>query len=112
MNGPSRRFYLNGTIPTGRFDYRDATAAMLDTTALRDPYDRPQPDAPTAGARTEPIAHIGRGRFQPATSFWAGDLAELLIYDTALSDSELGALATYVRCAYGIESKPIIASAQ
>ncbi len=103
MNGPSRRFYLNGAIPTGRLDYRDATTATLDTTTLRSDYDRPQPDAPSAVDRTEPVAHIGRGRFEPATSFWAGDLAELLIYDTALSDSDLSLLGTYVKCTYGIQ---------
>ncbi len=103
MNGPLRRFYLNGTIPTGRLDYRDDTTALLETTALRDESDRPQPDAPAAIARAEPVAHIGRGRFQAATSFWAGDLAELLIYDTALSDSELSALGAYIECAYGLE---------
>ncbi len=103
MNGPSRRFYLNGAIPTGRLDYRDAATAMLETTTLRDEYDRAQPDAPSAVDRTEPVAHIGRGRFAPATSFWAGDLAELLIYDTALSDSDLSALGTYVKCTYGIQ---------
>ncbi len=103
MAGASRRFYLNGVTPSGRLDYRDDIVERLETSAQQRYGGDARPDWPVVVHNAEATAHIGRGRFEPASSFWAGDLAELLIYDAALSAEELSALGAYVRCTYGLD---------
>ncbi len=102
-DGAARRFFLNGVTPSGRLDYRDDIVEKLETTSQQTYGGSPRPDWPVAVRGTEGTANIGRGRFQPSSSFWAGDLAELLIYDTALVDVELAGLGAYVACSYGLE---------
>lgn len=103
MNGAARRFFLNGVTPNGRLDYRDDIVEKLETSAQQTYGGSPRPDWPVAVTGTEGTANIGRGRFQASSSFWAGDLAELLIYDTALVDADLAGLGAYVACSYGLK---------
>jgi hypothetical protein len=88
LQGSERKLFLNGSVPRGRPNYETDELLALETRA-------------NGGAvRAEPTAWIGKGRFNPATSFWAGDLAELFVYDAALDDLERVELEAYVKCAY------------
>lgn len=102
LNGMERQFYLNGSIPKGRLNYRDSDLVSLTARADHDESGTIHRDWPAAVADTEASAWIGRGRFGADTSYWAGDLAELLIYETALNDSARALLRQYMNCAYGV----------
>jgi hypothetical protein len=88
LDGDVRTLFINGQVPRGRENY--------DTDELRELTTR----ANGGSVRAEPVAWIGKGRFNPETSFWAGEVAELFVYDAALDAAERGALEQYVKCAY------------
>ncbi len=85
LDGPKRRLYVEG---------------------LRFPNESFEPTASGDGAiqKTEGFGWIGRGRFgENERTFWSGDLAELVMYDTTLTGAELTALDEYVKCTYFLD---------
>jgi hypothetical protein len=100
MNGAERTFWLDGVVPSGRLDYRDPEVFELRTRSDLDSAGATHGDWPAALGSAEPNAWIGRGRFEPATSYWAGEVAEILIWDVALTDNEREQLQRYVECRY------------
>ncbi len=102
LDGVWRTLYVNNQIPRGRSNYRDAALHELRARADQNGQGVMQAGWTGAVGDTEPTAWIGRGRFNVNTSFWAGEVAELLIYDIALSEAERTQLGRYVKCAYGL----------
>lgn len=88
LDGQLRKMLINGAVPRGRPNYESNELIELST------------NAEGGAVRAEPIAWIGKGRFTPASSFWAGELAELLVYEVALDLAEQSELEAYVRCSY------------
>jgi hypothetical protein len=88
LNGQERSLFINGAVPRGR--------ARYDSDELIELRTRAQGEA----VRAEPVAWIGKGRFEAPTSFWAGELLELFVYDASLDEGERGSLEAYVSCQY------------
>ncbi len=42
------------------------------------------------------------GQIQSAQQFWSGDMAEILVYDTALGDTDRGNVESYLKTKYGL----------
>lgn len=102
LDGVWRTLYVNNQIPRGRANYRDAALHELRTRADQNGQGVMQAGWTGAVGDTESTAWIGRGRFEAASSFWAGEIAEMLIYEVALSDADRMQLARYVKCTYGL----------
>jgi hypothetical protein len=88
LDGNERTLFLNGEVPRGRENYNSNELIELRTSANG------------GSIRAESTAWIGKGRFNPPTSFWAGEVAELFVYDVALNESERTQLQSYVLCSY------------
>lgn len=102
MDGVWRTLYINNEIPRGRTNYRDAALHELRTRADQNAQGATQAGWTGAIGDTESTAWLGRGRFGENTSFWAGEIAELLIYEAALSDADRAQVGRYVKCTYGL----------
>ena len=102
MDGLWRTLYINNEIPRGRTNYRDAALHELRTRADQNAQGATQAGWTGAIGDTESTAWLGRGRFGENTSFWAGEIAELLIYEAALSDADRAQVGRYVKCTYGL----------
>jgi hypothetical protein len=88
LDGDDRTLFLNGEVPRGRVNY--------DTDELVELRAR----ANGGSVRAESTGWIGKGRFNPASSFWAGEIAELFVYEASLDETERQALTDYLRCVY------------
>lgn len=102
LDGVWRTLYVNNQIPRGRSNYRDAALHELRTRADQNGQGAMQAGWTGVVGDTEPTAWMGRGRFNVNTSFWAGEVAEMLIYEVALSEAERAQLGRYVKCTYGL----------
>jgi hypothetical protein len=101
MDGYDRKININGAIPRGSPNYRDLKPLQtLATRADTDDQGKVHSDWPAAIQRTENTAWIARGRFDAPTGYWAGDVAEISIYNAALTDAERLALEASLRCRY------------
>lgn len=88
LDGQERSLFINGEVPRGRTSYESDELIELHARAEGE------------AVRAEPVAWIGKGRFEAPTSFWAGELAELFVYDASLDESERQSLEAYVTCRY------------
>jgi hypothetical protein len=102
MDGVARTFYINNAVPRGRTNYRDTELFELRTRADQNEAGATQSNWTGAVGDTESTAWLGRGRFDQSTSFWPGEMAELLVYESALSTEDRAQLSRYVKCAYGL----------
>jgi len=101
MDGYERKMSINGSVPKGSPNYRDLKplqrlAHRTDT----DEQGNVHADWPAAVQRTENMAWIARGRFDAPTGYWAGEVAEISIYNVALTDAERVSLEASLRCRF------------
>ena len=101
MDGYDRKVSINGSVPRGSPNYRDLKPLQtLATRADTDDQGKVHADWPAAIQRTENTAWIARGRFDAPTGYWAGEVAEISIYNVALTDAERVSLEASLRCKF------------